>query len=194
MNTTCQKLKRLISNPHSTPLQYHQKDLPVIVQVDASKLVLGTCLVQNGKTVASALKLLTDGTTWCTNTGRKLLVVSCKIEIDYKLLEGKNLTATAPHLQWMLLHLQKYSDTIRYRPGSELQLKDVMPILCRIWQREEISLNLHVDHTAFSNTRLAKVHKETDSCPVLSTVYRLTHNGWPATCKQPPESPKNTVT
>ena len=43
-----------------------------------------------------------------------------------------------------------------------------------------------MDHTASSNTRLASVHKKTASCPVLSTVYRLMHNEWPATCRQTP--------
>ena len=53
-------------------------------------------------------------------------------------------------------------------------------------QRDEIYLDLWVDHIAFSDTRLVQVHKETQSCPVLSTVYRLIHNEYPATCRHTP--------
>ena len=50
--------------------------------------------------------------------------------------------------------------------------------------RDEIALNLHVNHIACRCTRLAQVHDETKSSPVLSVVYRFIHNGWPATCRQ----------
>ena len=70
--------------------------------------------------------------------------------------------------------------------GNEMQLPNVLSRLSSVKQRYEIPLELHVDYIAFSDCRLAQLHKETKSCPVLSTVYRLMHNWWPATCRQTP--------
>ena len=51
-------------------------------------------------------------------------------------------------------------------------------------QRYATPLYLCGDHTTFSNTRLTKGHKETETCWMLSTVYRPTYNRWSATHRQ----------
>ena len=50
-------------------------------------------------------------------------------ESDHKLLEMiamKNLTNVPPHLQRMLLELQRYYVTIKYWPGNQMQLADAL--------------------------------------------------------------------
>ena len=89
-----------------------------------------------------------------------------------------------PCLQRMLTCLQPYDATISYKPGNKIQLPDTLSRSSSLKQRYEIPLDLCVDYNAVSNIRLASVHKETKSCLVLCTVYRLKQNGWPATCRQ----------
>ena len=99
------------------------------------------------------------------------------VETEHKPIEMVALrNLTHPHLQRMLLLLQEYDGTIKYMPGTKMQLQDALSKLSNIRQRDEIPLDLWVDHIAFSDTNLAQVCKETKSCQLLSTVYRLTHN------------------
>ena len=78
----------------------------------------------------------------------------------------------------MLLQLQQYDVTIKYRPGKEMLLADALsryPSLAS----GEIKLDMRVDYIAFSKAWIAK-HKETmREDPILGTVYQLTQQGWP---------------
>ena len=106
---------------------------PVTVQADASQRGLGACLVQEGKPIAFASKSLTDTETRYANIERELLAIvfACQrfntyvlgrqftVESDHKLLEmihQKSLASAPPRLQCMLLQLQRYDLTIKYRP------------------------------------------------------------------------------
>ena len=60
------------------------------------------------------------------------------------------------------LCLQQYHATIRYRPVRKVPLHDALFRLSSIRQRDEIPLDL----------------------PGVAHIFRLTHNGWPATCWQ----------
>ena len=60
--------------------------------------------------------------------------------------------------------------------------------LSSICQRDEIPFDLCVDHIAFSNIRLAQVHKETKSYSVLSIVYRIMHSRSSAAHRQEPRT------
>ena len=53
-------------------------------------------------------------------------------------------------------------------------------------QQNEILLDLNMDYITFSDTQLVQVYKETKSCPVVCTVYRITHHILPAMCRQTP--------
>ena len=43
----------------------------------------------------------------------------------------KNLVNAPPRLQRMLLELQRYDVTIKYRPGKEMQLANALSIISR---------------------------------------------------------------
>ena len=128
-----QQVKTLIAKANTTPLRYYDRNLPV--QADASLRGLGACLIQkhNGEDqpIAFARKSLTDAETRYANIERELLgiVFACQhfstyllgrsfiAESDHKLLEMiamKNLVNAPPHLQRMLLELQRYHVTIKY--------------------------------------------------------------------------------
>ena len=83
-----------------------------------------------------------------------------------------------PRLQRMLLQLQRYDVTIRYRPGKEMLLADALS-RCPLTSFWEIKLDMRVDYIAFSKTWIAKLKDTTREDPILGMVYQLTQQGWP---------------
>ena len=76
------------------------------------------------------------------------------VESDHKPLEmihQKSLASAPPRLQRMLLQLQRYNVTIRYRPGKEMLLADALS-RCPSRASGEIKLDMRVDYIAFSKT------------------------------------------
>ena len=142
-----QQIKTLIAKANNTLLRYYDRNLPVTVQADASLRGLGVCLIQKHKgedqLIAFASKSLTDAETRYANIERELLAIvfACQrfstyllgrsfiAESNHKLLEMitmKNLANAPPCLQRMLLELQRYDVTIKYRSGKEMQLADAL--------------------------------------------------------------------
>ena len=165
-----QQVKTLIAKANTTPLRYYNRDLPVTVQADASLRGLGACLIQKheGKDqpIAFASKSLTDAETRYANIEQELLAIvfACQrfstyllgrsfvAESDQKPLEMiamKNLANAPPRLQRMLLELQRYDVTIKYRPGKEMQLADALS-RCPARASQEIKLDMPVDYIAFT--------------------------------------------
>ena len=163
------------------------------LQVDASTKDLGATLMQQGKPIAFASKALTDTESRYANTERELLTVvyGCErfhtflygqtfiAESDHKPLESiqlKHLTSTPPRLQRMLLRLQPYDLTIRYRLGTQIQIADALsrlspeekapiPVLC---------VQIHEVCPQFSNKYLERIRSETSK--ILSL---LLSKKWP---------------
>ena len=136
-----QKIKALIAKANEMPLRYYDRMKPVKVQADASLRGLEACLIQEFKgedqPIPFASKSLMDAETRYANIERELVAIifACQwcstyllgrsfiAESDHKLLEMiamKNLTNVLPHLQRMLLELQRYDVTIKYRPGPQM--------------------------------------------------------------------------
>ena len=194
-----QQVKTLIAKANTTPLRYYDRDLPVTVQADASLRGLGACLIQKHKgkdqPIAFASKSLTDAETRYANIKRELLAIvfACQrfstyllgrsfvAESDHKPLEMiamKNLANAPPRLQRMLLELQRYDVTIKYRPGKEMQLADALS-RCPARASQEIKLDMRVDYIAFTKSWIEKLKDSTQRDPILATVYQLTQQGWP---------------
>ena len=194
-----QQVKTLIAKANTTLLRYYDRNLPVTVQVDASLRGLGACLIQTHKgkdqPIAFASKSLTDTETRYANIERELLAIvfACQrfstyllgrsfvAESDHKPLEiiaMKNLANAPPRLQRMLLELQRYDVTIKYRPGKEMQLADALS-RCPARASQEIKLDMRVDYIAFTKPWIEKLKDSTQRDPILATVYQLTQQGWP---------------
>ena len=106
----------------------------------------------------------------------------------------KNLISAPVRLQRMLLRLQQYDMVITYRPGKEMLLADALSRLPSRANNSEIKLDLRVDaisFAAFSSSRLTKTATETQTDPILSTVHRLTLNGWPRVRRHVPRIARN---
>ena len=78
----------------------------------------------------------------------------------------------------MLLQLQRYDLTIKYRPGKDMLLADALS-RCPARGSEEIKLDMRVDYVAFNKAWIAKLKEATREDPITSTVYQLTQQGWP---------------
>ena len=131
------------------------------VQVDASQRGLGACLLQEGEPIAYASKSLTNTETRYTNIERELLAIvfTCQwfntyalgrpftVESDHKPLEmihQKSLASAPPRLQRIILQLQQYNVTIKYRPGKEMLLTDALS-RCPSQASGQIKLDMRVD-------------------------------------------------
>ena len=194
-----QQVKTLIVKANTTPLRYYNRNLPVTFQADASLRGLGACLIQQHKgkdqPITFASKSLTDTETRYANTERKLLAIvfasqhfstyllrrSFVAESDHKPLEMiamKNLANAPTCLQKMLLELQRYKVTIKYRPGKEMQLADALSC-CPARASQEIKLDMRVDYIAFTKSWIEKLKASVQRDPILAMVYQLTQQGWP---------------
>ena len=135
------KVKEILSK-HSA-LAYFDVAKPVTISCDASQSGLGAAILQDDKPVAFASRALTEAETRYAQIEKELLAVvfafsrfhqyvygtEVTVESDHKPLEAitkKQLSATPPRLQRMLLQLQKYSFTLKYKPGKEMLLADTL--------------------------------------------------------------------
>ena len=138
-----QKLKSLITEAKQRSLRFDNRTLPIVSEADTSKHRLGAALLTQGEPIAFTSKSLYDTEQRYANTEHVLLAIifACKrfrtyllgrqliIESDYKPLEMialKNLIAAPPRLQTMLLRLQPFDCTIKYRPGKEMLLVNAL--------------------------------------------------------------------
>ena len=94
------------------------------------------------------------------------------------MIHQKSLASAPPRLQRMLLQLQRYDVTIKYRPGKEMLLTDALS-RCPSRASGEIKLDMRVDYIAFSKAWIAKLKETMREDPILGTVYQLTQQGWP---------------
>ena len=167
---------------------------------------LGTCLIQDGKPIAFASKSLTGAESHYANIERELLTIvfaciqfntylqGCRftVQSDHKPLEMihlKSMHNMLPLLQRMLLLLQKYDMKIEYKPGSKMHLADALS-RCPTRYSQEIKLDLHVDHIAFTSTWIETLRETTCEDLVLSTVYQLVQHGWPKERRRVPNIAK----
>ena len=83
----------------------------------------------------------------CQRFSTYLLGQSFIAESDHKPLEmiaKKNLANVPPCLQRILLELQRYNVTIKYRPGAQMQLANALS-RCPARASQEIKLDMQVD-------------------------------------------------
>ena len=174
---------------------HYKRNLPLTVQADAGKHGLGAALLQQGEPVAFASKSLSETEQRYANIERELLAVvfACErfktyvlgrdftVESDHKPLEMialKNLVAAPPRLQRMLLRLQPFNCTIKYRPGKEILLADALSQLPSP-ANTTIELDMRIDHHGFTTERISQISVETTTDPILAIVHNFTQDGWP---------------
>ena len=78
----------------------------------------------------------------------------------------------------MLLQLQRYDLTIKYRPGKDMLLTDALS-RCPSRGSKEIKLDMHIAYVAFNKAWITKLKEATREDPITGTVYQVTQQGWP---------------
>jgi len=187
-------LKQLITN--ASALQYFDPTKPSVVQVDASLNALGAALIQDDKVIAYAAKSLTETETRYANNERELLAcvfgaerfhtylygAPFVIESDHQPLEmitKKSLAAAPARLQRMLLRLQRYDYSIKYRPGKEMILADGLSRLPTSIESPQIPLNIQVCFVQFSGQKLEEIKEATKQDNTLHQLMKYIFQGFP---------------
>ena len=192
-------VKNLISR--DTILSYYDRTKPVILQVDASHKGIGVALVQENRPIAFASKAMTSAESRYANIERELLAVvfGCTkfhtylygrefvTESDHRPLEQiqkKNLTKAPPRLQRMLLQLQPYDMTIKYKPGKEMVLADALSRLNPMVQEPIPGLDIRIhEMIQVSVVKLTEIQQETAKDTTLQLLQQQVIQGWPYSIK-----------
>ena len=214
MRTQTQASRKL--NPYCKkallkPLRYYDRNKPVTLQCDASLKGLRACIIQDGHPIAFVSKSLTDTETWYANIKRELLAIMYSCEKFHTYLYGITFTCwNRPQTAGDDKHEESHCS-----PSQATE--DVSPT-ATVWHDHYVqtrqgnapgwcpqpssftglthrsSLNLRVDAismSAFTRSHLTKIAAETQWDPILSTVHRLTLNGWPNRCTNIPRITRN---
>ncbi|XP_014673091.1 PREDICTED: uncharacterized protein LOC106813467 [Priapulus caudatus] len=188
------KIKQLICN--NVTLAYYDPAKETVLQVDASLKGLGAALIQDNRPIMFASKSLSDTEQRYANIERELLAAvfaverfhtflygrHFKIESDHKPLEMislKNLTSAPPRLQRMVMHLQGYDFTIRYRPGPDMLLADCLSRQPNQRKRTTIDLDVKVFHVQFSTSKIQQLREESNKDAILCALRDVIIAGWP---------------
>ena len=111
----------------------------------------------------------------------------------------KPLNKALAHLQQMLMRLQHYQFTVKYKRGPILYLADTLsraalphPITARVQDFDVFRMEMESDYNA-QNPRLTEstenqLHEETSEDTTLNTLYKVIVNRWPADRADIPES------
>ncbi|XP_048257540.1 uncharacterized protein K02A2.6-like [Haliotis rufescens] len=183
-------------------LTYFNPTLDSTLRVDASMKGLGAVLLQNEKPIAFASKSLSETEQRYANIEREMLAVvfGCErfhtylygkqfiVETDHKPLEMihlKNLSAAPQRLQRMLLRVQPYDVTIKYRPGSMMEVADALSRSPGKTSKT-IDLDIRVDLTQFSDKKIQSLKEETSKDATLQALKEIILEGWPERPKQLP--------
>jgi len=183
-------------------LRYYNLNEEVTLQCDASQSGLGVALLQGGQPVAYASRALTETETRYAQIEKELLAIvfGCdhfdayvygrsvvNVETDHKPLEAivlKPLDRAPKRLQRMLLQLQKYTLSVKYKEGARMFLADT---LSRAHRSEVHSCEFakgleEMDQTlslAIDASQLKKIQQASANDPILSELRQVIHKGWP---------------
>ena len=178
-----------------TTLAYFQPSLKSTIEVDASEKGVGATLMQNGRPIAFASKSLTNCESRYANIEREMLAIvyGCEkfhgyvygkpfeVITDHKPLEmivRKNLFAAPARLQRMLLRLQHYDFSVKYRPGSTMTIADTLSRFPNADESAELKLEATIAPVQIEKQRLDKIKQEIADDSTLTLLRQTVERGW----------------
>ncbi|KAI2664016.1 Retrovirus-related Pol polyprotein [Labeo rohita] len=200
-----EKIKELITKEPGPLLSYYDHSKELHLQVDTSKSGLGTVLLQDSKPVANASKSLTPTEENYGQIEKELyaVVFGCKrfhmyvygrkvvVEFDHKPLEPilrKPLAATPPHLQRIILQLQRY-DIQKYctsrKPGKDIPIADALSSKSIPYKLQSLDEDMDAQiHTVVTNhpvsdRKLSDIRTATEQDPQLISLRSIVKSEWP---------------
>ena len=197
-------------------LKFYDVNKEVVIQADASKNGLGSCLLQDKHPIAFASRSLTDAEKNYAQIEKELLAVvfACErfytyiygkvvtVHTDHKPLEAiykKPLHKAPPRLQRMLLRLQKYDLHFQYTPGKFMYVADTLsrayieestPSSDELAEEADKMIHSLVRDMPFSDDRVKQVHTSVQNDIEMKILKQTIMNGWPNHKRDLPEQIK----
>ena len=197
-------------------LQFYDINKDIIVQADSSSTGLGAVLIQDGKPVAYFSRALTRTERNYAQTEKELFSMVYAMRKFEKYILGKKvliqnnqkpletilrqpLFKASPHLQRMMLQLQKYDYKVEYVPGKLMYIPDT---LSRAYQtvsddtdlelHEETEIMVHslVKSLPVSSTKIDQFKRENESDPEMQAIHNEVKKGWPVIKAEVPDLAK----
>lgn len=200
-HTEClNKIKKAVASV--ADLSNFDPNKKIVIQCDASQFGLGAVLLQDNRPIAFASRCLTDAESRYAQIEKEMLsiVFACKrfhqliygfkvnVENDHKPLESIFLKPISQvmsnRLQRLLLKLIQYDLEVKYLPGPQMYVADMLSrnFSKEIYPEDEVQLTdvVHSVEVKFqiSDQRLSELQKETSSDPVLKLVKQMYVDGW----------------
>ena len=208
-----------------TFLQYYDSRKPVVIQTDASTAGLGAVLMQEDKPVAYTSRSLTKSESNYAPIELECLAIvfamnkfdqyvfghpNVTIHCDHCPLEAiirKSLLATPKRIQAMMLNLQRYAFTVKWKPGKEQVITDLLSrhtgnckqpaesAACehvfQVQQHETRCRQFEMIDPArdcpVTNTLYVTIKEETERDKLLQQLSEVIKNGWPKDVTNVPE-------
>ena len=104
-----------------------------------------------------------------------------------EMIQQQPIHTAPPHLQYMLLCMQKYDYTIQYLPSKDSgtnQPPKSFPLFPSHKESLPITIHQNIQHIQLSTEKLDAMKGAIECSPVYSTLYCLTLGGWPNHLKQ----------
>ena len=196
MNREFKTVKEAIKQ--TTELHHFDPKKPVIIETDASKKGLGTCLIQDDKPVRFASKSLTTAESNYSNIERELLAMLFAVEkfhiytfgrtvtihTDHEPLEPifrKELSEVSPRLRRMLLRLTQYDLVVKYVTKKNVMVSDTLSRLITPGKDPKIhGIDLTIAMCRkINSTTVQSLQQATDEDPILQEVKKHILTGWP---------------
>ena len=205
--TAFKKIKQTIASDQV--LKYFDpKNSNLVLQADSSRSGLGTVLLQDDKPIGFGSRSLTASEKNYAQIELELLALlyglehfhqiiygrPVEVHTDHKPLENivkKPLVKTPKRLQRMLLRLQDYDTTIKYKKGSELFVPDTLsraslqktegpaaPRDTHVFGLEIENICL-TDPQELFDEKLSKIKNTTKDDKILQKLQRTIIQGWP---------------
>ena len=206
-------------------LQYYDSRKPVVIQTDASTAGLGAVLMQEDKPVAYASRSLTKSESNYAPIELECLAIvfamnkfdqyvfghpNVTIHCDHRPLEAimrKSLLAAPKRIQAMTLTLQRYAFTVKWKPGKEQVIADLLSRhtgnceqpaesaarehVFQVQQHEtrcrQFEMIDPVRDCPVTNTLYVTIKEETERDKLLQQLSEVIKNGWPKDVTNVPE-------
>ena len=183
-------------------LKFFDVNEKITISCDASKSGLGAALMQNGKPVSFVSRSMTEAETRYAQIEKELLAVLFSLEKFNQYTYGQYVTVESDHrplesilkkplikaplrLQRMLLRLQKYNFELKFKPGKELIVADM---LSRAYlpdsessTENEIEQYVHaiIENMPVSDEKLSEIKEQTLHDTDLQELQQVIMRGWP---------------
>ena len=194
-------------------LAYFDKTKKHTIQYDASKKGLGAVLLQESKPVMYVSRALTETEQRYSNIEWELLAIvfalerlnhytfgrTITVQSDHQPLQSiwkKSIVSASPRLQRLLLRLAHYNLNIELLRGKENVIADMLSRVCPLQSTNPKSIDSNIDvvpvhhimqSVPVSKTWLQELRLATQSDPMLSSLAKTVHEGWPQSRKDCPE-------